>query len=141
VKSLAKYLGCSVLAAAIAFAPQADAKRKRAKRKPMGVTSVRGLPAHPSELTFTELKYDAPNRNDHAHQLSNGVTVYVVPDRALPLINVQVTARGGSYLQPEGKAGVAGATASQMRAGGAGEYSAEALDEETSTRASTSSST
>lgn len=130
MNSTARLLGCSALAAALAFAPQADAKRKKSGRGKAGVATRSSLPAHPSQLTFKELKYEAPNREEYLHRLSNGVEVYVVPDHALPLINIQITAKGGSYLEAEGKAGSAGATANQMRAGGAGEYSAEALDEE-----------
>lgn len=87
------------------------------------------IPRHPNELKFQPLKYDAPKRDQYRHSLSNGVTAYVVEDPALPLVNVVVTVRGGDYLDPEGKAGLAAITANQMRSGGAGDMDADAFDQ------------
>ncbi len=84
--------------------------------------------SHPDKLTFQPLAYAAPNRDKHRHALSNGVTVFVIEDRALPLVTVGFTCRGGSYLEPEGKWGLAAMTADQMRSGGAGDLDADAFD-------------
>ena len=62
--------------------------------------------------------------------LTNGVVGYFVEDHDLPLINISVTIRAGSYLDPAGKAGLAAAVGSQMRAGGTAHYKAEDFDEE-----------
>jgi hypothetical protein len=62
--------------------------------------------------------------------LRNGVVGYFVEDHDLPLINLSVTVRAGTYLDPAGKEGLAAATASQMRAGGTAHYKAEEFDEE-----------
>ena len=88
------------------------------------------IPKHPNELKFPPLKYDAPNREQVRHVLSNGVPVYVVEDHGLPLVNVNVTVRGGAYMDPEDHAGLAAMTADQMRSGGAGDLDADAFDQQ-----------
>lgn len=87
------------------------------------------IPAHPNDLKYQPLAYEAPNRERFRHVLGNGVPVYVVEDHGLPLVEVTVTARGGSYLDPAGKEGLAGFTADQMRSGGAGDLDADAFDQ------------
>jgi zinc protease len=89
-----------------------------------------GVPAHPRELTFQPLDYAPPSRAQHRQVLSNGVVVYMVEDHDLPLVNVSVLVRGGAYLDPKGKEGLASLTGAQMRAGGTKTYTAEAFDEE-----------
>jgi hypothetical protein len=64
---------------------------------------ARGIPAHPRELKYPPLAYEAPNRMEHRHELAGGVPAYVVEDHQLPLVDVIVIARGGSYLDPDGK--------------------------------------
>ncbi|MFQ5654196.1 MAG: M16 family metallopeptidase, partial [Planctomycetota bacterium] len=59
----------------------------------------------------------------------NGVTVFLVPSHTLPLIDFTFSFRGGSYLEPAGKEGLAAATGSMMRRGGTSSISAEELDE------------
>ena len=88
------------------------------------------IPAHPRDLVFEDLSFEPPDPAAHRHELSNGVVVYVVPDRALPLVTVSVIVRTGAYLEPAGKAGLAALTGSQMRAGGAGGLAPAAFDEE-----------
>lgn len=95
-----------------------------------GAAVAQPIPAHPTDLVFEELSFDPPESAAHRHVLSNGAVVYVVPDRALPLVTVAVTVRTGSYLEPADKAGLAALTGSQMRAGGAGELDPAAFDEE-----------
>ena len=133
---MSRTLRIAVLAAALLpllAPPSAEAQRrgKRAKRTgPVAKAPGADIPAHPNQLEFAPLDYEAPVRTKFRHELSNGVPVYVVTDNALPLVDVRVTVRGGSYLDPEDRTGLAEATADLLRDGGAGEYSAEALDEE-----------
>ena len=86
--------------------------------------------AHPRELSFDPLEFEPPVSAEHRHTLSNGVVVFVVEDHTLPLVNVAVTIRTGSYLEPPGKTGVAGLTGSQLRAGGTKTIAAADFDEE-----------
>ena len=88
------------------------------------------IPVHPRDLVFEDLAFEPPDPAAHRHELSNGVVVYIVPDRALPLVTVSVIVRTGAYLEPADKAGLAALTGSQIRAGGAGELAPAAFDDE-----------
>lgn len=88
------------------------------------------VPAHPRELKFAPLTFTPPEAARHRRVLKNKVAAYMVEDHDLPLVSVTVLVRAGSYLDPQGKTGLAAAVGSQMRAGGAGTFSAEQFDEE-----------
>jgi predicted Zn-dependent peptidase len=94
------------------------------------VAAQEGIPPHPRALRFEPLEFTPPSRAAHRHVLSNKVVAYFVEDHDLPLVSVSVLIRGGSYLDPPGQQGLAATTGSQMRAGGAGDLTAEQLDEE-----------
>ena len=89
------------------------------------------IPDHPRNLFFEPLEFEPPSSESHRHTLVNGGTAFVVEDHALPLVNVSVLVRTGSYLDPLGKVGLAALTGSQMRAGGTASSSAADFDEET----------
>ena len=91
---------------------------------------AQSFPAHPRDLVFEDLSFEPPDPAAHRHELSNGAVVYIVPDRALPLVTVSVVVRTGAYLEPPEKAGLAALTGSQMRAGGAGDLAPAAFDDE-----------
>jgi len=93
------------LAAGAAFGPAAWAAEE-------------GIPAHPTELKFPSLTYDPPKPAKYRHELPGGAVAYVVEDHQLPLIDVSVTIRMGSYLVPRDKVSLSSCTGSQMRAGG-----------------------
>ena len=61
--------------------------------------------------------------------LKNGMVVFIAEDRALPLVSVSLVVRTGRWLEPAGKAGLAGFTGSQIRRGGSASLTAEELDE------------
>lgn len=88
------------------------------------------IPSRPDGLEFPPLTFDVPDAKSMHVTLSNGVTVYIAEDRLLPLISVQVYIRGGQYLEPAGKEGVADLTGTVWRTGGAGALDAKSLDEE-----------
>ena len=88
------------------------------------------IPEHPSKLVFPDLEYTPPDPARHRHVLPCGVPVYVVEDHELPLIDLTVLVRAGAYLEPEGKAGLAALTGSQLRTGGTAKWTPEELDEE-----------
>ena len=87
------------------------------------------IPANPELLTFKPLVYTPPAARDYRVVLKNGMVAYVAEDKALPLVNISITLRTGSYLEPAGKEGLAGFTGGQMRRGGTASLSAEQLDE------------
>jgi zinc protease len=93
------------------------------------LASAQAIPPTPEKLTFAPLTYTPPSAKDHRVVLKNGMVAYVIEDRALPLINIQVIIRAGAWLEPVGKEGLARLTGGQMRAGGTKSLSAEQFDE------------
>lgn len=87
------------------------------------------IPDRPEKLTYPSLVWNVPNPTPLRAVLPNGVPVYVSEDRMLPLVNVQVLFRGGRYLEPNGKEGVASLVSTVWRTGSAGDLDAAALDE------------
>ncbi|HET7747172.1 MAG TPA: insulinase family protein, partial [Vicinamibacteria bacterium] len=87
------------------------------------------IPSHPGQLTFSPIAYDPPRAADHRVVLKNGMVVYIAEDRTLPLVNISLLVRTGSYLEPAGKAGLAGLTGQLIRRGGTRRLTAEQLDE------------
>ncbi len=85
--------------------------------------------AHPSELTYGPLDFELPDADGFRHELAGGVPAYLVPDRSLPLVDIAVRFRIGSWLEPAEQTGLASLTGELMRTGGAGELEAKAFDE------------
>jgi predicted Zn-dependent peptidase len=94
------------------------------------MAAAQDIPVHPRELVYPELDFTPPAAARHRHVLPCGVPVHVVEDHELPLVDVGVKLRGGAFLEPPGKAGLASLTGSQMRAGGTARATPEELDEE-----------
>ncbi len=91
--------------------------------------SAQKMADHPEKLTYAPLTFTPPASKDHRVVLSNGMVAYILEDRALPLVNIQVTVRAGGWLEPVGKEGLARITGAQMRAGGTKSLTAEQFDE------------
>jgi len=85
--------------------------------------------AHPSELTYGPLDFELPDADGFRRELAGGVAAYLVPDRSLPLVDITVRFRIGSWLEPVEQTGLASLTGELMRTGGAGELEAKAFDE------------
>lgn len=62
--------------------------------------------------------------------LSNGIILYLYPDRTLPLLELIGLVRAGRLYEPANKAGLARMAASQIRAGGTTSLTPDALNEE-----------
>ena len=88
------------------------------------------IPVRPEQIAFPPMAFNVPDAAALRVQLANGVPVYIAEDKMLPLVTVQVLFRGGGYLEPAGKEGVAQLTGTVWRTGGAGSLDAQALDEE-----------
>jgi predicted Zn-dependent peptidase len=121
--------GARLVAVMVLLATPTVAAQTAVSPSPAGDTAT-GIPKHPRELTYPPLDFTPPDPRAHRQVLANKVVVYMVEDHDLPLVSVTVHIRGGSYLDPDGKAGLAAMTGSQIRAGGAGTYTAEQFDEE-----------
>lgn len=104
----------------------------------LGLVAILGLalgqaqeiPDRPEKLTFPPLVYDAPNPADYREELESGAIVYIYPDRERPLIDLSVNIRAGSFLDTEGKEGLANLTGHLMARGGIPSKPADELDEE-----------
>jgi predicted Zn-dependent peptidase len=88
------------------------------------------IPDRPEKLTYPEFTFDIPDADALRFELSDGTPVYAKQDKQFPLVNIAVYFRGGRYLVPEGKEGLAGITSAAWRTGGAGDRTAQELDEE-----------
>jgi zinc protease len=80
----------------------------------------------PAELEPAPLEYAAPEPREE--RLSNGIVVYLMEDRALPLVQGVAYVKAPSLYDPEGKTGLAAMTAALLREGGAGGLAPEDLD-------------
>ena len=87
------------------------------------------IPDRFDKLSFRPLTYEPPSARDHRVVLKNGMVVFIAEDRALPLVNIAITVRVGSWLEPAGKEGLAALTGSLVRRGGTKNLTAEDLDE------------
>jgi zinc protease len=84
--------------------------------------------ATPPSLHFEALDFHPPKGNRTV--LSNGMTVYLLEDHELPLVNLTFLLQAGSFYEPADKIGLASITGALMRTGGAGGESGDEIDEE-----------
>ncbi len=61
--------------------------------------------------------------------LDNGLRLYLVEDKSLPLFNASVRINCGSYLDPASKIGLAEVTGAVLRTGGTKKWSGDEIDE------------
>ncbi|MEM6935682.1 MAG: pitrilysin family protein [Pseudomonadota bacterium] len=92
-------------------------------------TGGAGQANHPDELVFGDRELTFLDREDYRYELPGGDVMYLVTDRALPLVKMRVYSRAGNYLLGDLPAGSGGLTASMLRDGGAGELKPADLDE------------
>lgn len=94
------------------------------------VLPAQSIPPRPEQLTFKPLAFQAPRAKDFKATLKNGIPVYIAPDpTGQPLVRINILVRGGSYLDPAGKEGLADLTGALLRMGGTAKMPAEKLDE------------
>ena len=66
------------------------------------------IPARPEQIAVKPLVWAPPAAKDHRVVLKkSGVVAYLAENHDLPLVNVQITLKGGTYLNPPGKEGLA----------------------------------
>lgn len=83
-------------------------------------------------MIFPPLLWRPPAVGDEVERrtLSNGIILYLYPDRTLPLLDLVGFIRGGRLYEPREKAGLARVAASQIRAGGTVSIAPDALNDE-----------
>lgn len=91
-----------------------------------------GVPvkSHPSEIEYRPFEFEPPAASDYRYELSNGTTVYMAPSNELPLVTVSFSFKGGSYLEPKNKTGLASMTGQMIRRGGTVSMPASDFDEQ-----------
>ena len=95
-----------------------------------GSTAAQDIPEHPDKLKYPALKFEVPDAAAMRTILSTGTPAYLIEDAALPIVDLRILIRGGSFDQPRGKEGVADLTADLMRTGGTTTKDPNAVDEE-----------
>jgi len=91
--------------------------------------ATQNIPARPEMLTFPELAFEIPRAEPIRHQLAGGVVVYVVEDHSLPLVDVSLRLRTGSFLEMPEQTGLANLMGTLMRSGGTEKLPPGELDE------------
>lgn len=94
-----------------------------------GTLFAQPIPDRPEKLVFPKLDYQPPNPADYRVELKSGPVAYVVPDRELPLINISIGIKTGSYLVPKGAEGLASMTGYLLTKAGTKNWPADDLDE------------
>ena len=81
----------------------------------------------PQRLKYTPLIFTP--REPERVELENGMILYVLEDRELPVVNVSAVIRVGSAYDPEGREGLADITAHVMRTGGTRSMTGAEIDD------------
>ncbi len=87
------------------------------------------IPPRPEQLVYPPLNWTPPSAKDHRFVLRSGPAVYLAEDHDLPLVNIAVTLKGGTYLDPPGKEGLADLTGYLLTRSGTKNRTPEALEE------------
>lgn len=86
-----------------------------------------------AQKRIKDLKYPPLNAFDvpapEKIVLDNGLTLYILEDHDLPLVNLSARLLCGSHLEPAGKTGLAAITGDVMRTGGTENLTGDAIDE------------
>lgn len=93
------------------------------------------LPDHPDKLTYPSLQYTPPDPAAYRVVLKNGTTLFITEDHTVPVVEISAIFRGGSYLDPADKTGLAATVGDVWRTGGTTTRKAEDIDERLDTLA------
>lgn len=85
------------------------------------------LAVDPASLKFAPLRFEPPE--PRIETLPNGLKVYLLPDRSVPLVQLRALVAVGNLDDPPDKVGLAQIAWSALQLGGAGELSADAVDD------------
>ena len=115
---------------ALASRQEADkpAAQARATARAEAVAALE-IPSRPEAIAFEPLAFEPPAAASFRRQLPDGTVVYLAPSREFPLVNLVMTFKGGSSLDPADLPGLASMTARLVREGGAEGLSPAEFDE------------
>jgi zinc protease len=94
---------------------------------PRIITLVLPKPRHYTELKFPALR-EIPIPSSDRYQLSNGLTIFLIEDHELPLVQGTLLFSSGSRLEPLTQVGLAELTGELMRTGGTQAHSSTELN-------------
>jgi len=92
------------------------------------ISALAGSTLDPRKMTFPPLVFQVPTAERVV--LDNGMIVFLLADRELPLVSIQAYVGTGSVYEPVAKTGLASLTGAVLRGGGTAQTSAETLDDE-----------
>ncbi len=99
------------------------------------------IPDRPEKLTYPPITFQVPKAKDAKVVLKNRVPAYLVSDpTGVPLVRITVWWRGGAYMEPAGKEGLASLFGSQLAVGGTQKKDAAAVEDRLEALAATLSS-
>ena len=81
----------------------------------------------PDQISYPALEFRMPQAE--RIELQNGMTLFYLEDRELPLVSISAVLRTGTLYDPPGKEGVAELTAYLMRTGGTAKLQSDRLDQ------------
>ncbi|MGB5658640.1 MAG: pitrilysin family protein [Thermoanaerobaculia bacterium] len=87
------------------------------------------IPSSPLALSFDERQIQLPIAEGRRRDIHKGTVVYLAEDHTLPLVEVAVALRAGSFLEPPLQAGLASLTGALVRRGGTRLRSADSFDD------------
>lgn len=119
---ITKLLSSVLITLALVLVAPAQQAPKPAAKKAAPAKSYKDLKYPP----LNQIQVPEPAR----FELANGMAVYMVEGRELPMIRVSAMIRTGSRWEPVKKAGLASITGSVMRTGGTATRPGDKLDEE-----------
>ncbi len=91
-------------------------------------TEQPSIPASPLELLFDDREIQLPLAEGRRREIDRGAVVYLVEDHTIPLVEVAVALRAGSFLEPPRQVGLASLTGALVRRGGTRLQSADRFD-------------
>jgi zinc protease len=87
------------------------------------------IPSSPLALRFDDRQIQLPKVEGRRREIHQGIMVYLAEDHTLPLVEIAVALRAGSFLEPPRQAGLASLTGALVRRGGTRLRSADSLDD------------
>jgi zinc protease len=81
----------------------------------------------PNRIRYKPLSFEPPRAQ--RLRLENGLVLYILPDKELPLVRIKVVVKTGDMYDPAGHEGLAELTATMMGTGGIAGMSGDTVDE------------
>jgi zinc protease len=116
-------------AAGASSVPPSVTKRADATQPVASPAAAEAIADRPEKIVFKPLAYEPPAAADFRHVLPDGTVVYLAPSHEFPLVNLSITFKGGTSLDPADAPGLAALTARMVREGGTAKLSPAELDE------------